>query len=381
MIRKVTAEIASITGMQVKREVPFEVVSRDTWKQWVDDEIRRTVKPEEIRADETALKMLGLIPKDFDLKKATVDLLGEQAAAVYDHRRKKMMFVEGDVMGAMGEAVLVHELSHAVADQHFDMKRFLDKNAKTDESQSARLAVVEGQAMWVMLESQITRMGGQSLKNNRAALNTMMPAMGQMAADSYPVFSGAPLYLRETLIFPYTAGLLFQQAAIEKYGQAGFTSILKNPPSTTHQVLHPEQYFAGVAPSSPSLPDFGGRREYQKMSAGTLGELDIQILLRQYASEAEAKEVAPRWKGGAYELLEHKKDHQPLLRWAVEFDGPEAAQRFLKLYSRVLEGKSKTAKMKESGESRLAGESVEGEFRISADGTVVRGLEGMKRAL
>lgn len=379
-IRQVTAEIARITGLEVKRDVPSETITRDAWKKWVDDEIRRTVKPEEIRADETALRLLGLIPKDFDLRKATVDLLGEQAAALYDHRRKKMLFVEGGAAGLMQEAVLVHELSHAVADQHFDMRRFLDKGAKTDESQTARLAVVEGQAMWIMLESQVQRMGAGSLTKNRAALDMMMPAMGQLAAESYPVFAHAPLYLRETLVFPYTAGLLFQQAAVERLGKQAFAEVLRHPPNTTSEVLHPDRWPAPAAAAAPSLPPLPNLKSMKKLSAGTLGELDLRILLKQYASEEDANKVGPLWRAGAFELLEDRKDQHPTIRWAIAMDSSEGAQRFLALYARVIEGKWKTAVFAERSSTQLSGQGEAGGFQISADGAMVRGLEGLKDA-
>ena len=45
LIKRMTTEIADITGLAVKRPVPFEMISRAGWKQWVNDEITLTVKP------------------------------------------------------------------------------------------------------------------------------------------------------------------------------------------------------------------------------------------------------------------------------------------------------------------------------------------------
>lgn len=64
-IQRVTAEIAEITGLAVKRPVPFESVTREAWKKWVADEVAATVKPAELRAEEIALKKFGFVPKDF----------------------------------------------------------------------------------------------------------------------------------------------------------------------------------------------------------------------------------------------------------------------------------------------------------------------------
>ena len=378
LIKRMTTEIADITGLAVKRPVPFEMISRAGWKQWVNDEITLTVKPEEIRIEELVLRRFGLIPADYDLRQATVDLLGEQAAAVYDHRRKRMLFVEGAAEGAMEEAVLIHELSHAVADQHYDMKRFLEKGPKSDEAQTARMAVVEGQAMWIMLESQMRKMG-TSLKGNSAALDLMLPSMGKLAADSYPIFTKAPLYLRETLLFPYTAGLLFQQAVLEKNGKSGFADVLRNPPSSTQQVLHPASYFSATQSARPPVPPLANLKEFNKLTSGSIGELDFQILLQQYVGEPDSRATAPKLLGGLFDLLEHKKEKYAVLRWSAEWDSPETARTFFAQYQKVLRGKSKLMELNQDTPTRLAGHNEHGDFLITLESARITGLEGLKR--
>jgi hypothetical protein len=274
----------------------------------------------------------------------------------------------------------VHELSHALADQHFDMKRFLEKGPKSDEAQTARMAVVEGQAMWIMIESQMRKVGS-SLKDNRATLDMMLPAMGKMAAESYPVFTGAPLYLRETLLFPYTAGLMFQQAVFEKSGKAAFAEVLRKPPASTQQVLHPERYFEGLAPTQPALPAMEGLNEYDNLTTGSVGELDFRILLQQYTDEKQAAALAPKWRGGTFDVLEHKKDKHTVLRWAVEWETEEAAREFVRMYRKVLEGKWKQCKVGEESAVLLKGTGDDGEFAVRVEGKRVSGIEGMQRAV
>jgi hypothetical protein len=376
-IQELAHEISEITGLTLKRPIPCASLTREAWKQWVDDEIRRSVKPQEIRAEEMVLKKFGLVPPDFDLRTATVELLGEQAAAVYDHRRKKMLIVEGSSEGALAEAVLVHELSHAVADQNFDVRRFLDKGPKSDDAQTARLAVVEGQAMWIMLESQMRKMGS-TLKDNPAALEMMMPAMGKLAAESYPVFSKAPLYLRETLIFPYSGGLMFQQAALAKFGKLGFAEVLKNPPVSTQQVMQPETYFSRLAPRKMKPPPFPGQKHYDLVSEGNIGELDFRILFEQYTSAQEAEAVVPAWRGADFELLEEKKNMTTVLRWSSAWDSPESARKALGLYRRVLAGKWKSMKVTSETETEVRGVGDDGEFVLTLDGPVLSAVEGLK---
>ncbi len=378
-IERLTAQINQITGFAAKRPIPFETITREGWKQWVENEIREQVKPEEIRAEELTLKMFGLLPQEFDLRAATVDLLAEQAAAVYDHRRKRMLFVEGGPGGLMNDMVVIHELAHAVADQHFDLTRFIDKAPRTDEAQAARLAVVEGQAMWIMLEAQVSRMG-QSLKTDPGMIAAFTTSAAANASGLFPAFDRAPLYLRQTLMFPYMAGLNFQQKALEHYGLRGFSEVLRRPPATTREVLHPEVWIAGTPPLRPPLPAYDFPRGHRKLTQGSVGQLDFQILLTQYTSQAEAGEQAPAWRGGAFDLHEDKKTGRTVLRWSAAWKDEKAAADFMALYRRVLEGKSSGTEFTVDTSIRLEGRNASGAFRLVRSGARVQAVEGLKPA-
>ena len=375
-IVRILGQISEITGLKLKHPVPMSTLTKAEWRRWVEDRLRESAKPSEIKVEETAMKMFGFLPPDFDLLASTVDLMSEQAAAVYDHKKKRMIFVQGSAPDEMQEAVLAHELSHALADQHFDMGRFLEKGPHSDESESARMAVVEGQAMWIMMEVMLNR-SGQSLTKNSAALQLMLPSMGKMAASQYPVYDKSPLYMKESLLFPYSAGLMFQQAVIDKLGREAFAAVLRDPPKNTQQVLHPEKYLAHEAVASVDLPEFEGRNKAKKLTDGDIGEFDVRVLFEQYASKKEADAVAPQWRAGRFELLEQKGTKRPVLRWAVLWATPESAHKALSLYLKVVEKKSHDLQW-----TRRAGEAAEGTnqfgaFRIEVEGSQLEAVEGL----
>jgi hypothetical protein len=375
-INDVIADLAATTGFVQKKPVRVEVIGRAGWKAWIDEQITENVKLEEIRAEELTLKRFGLIPQDFDLRAATVDLLGEQAAAVYDHRKKRLLFVDGS-QEAMGDIVLVHELAHALADQNFDLTKFLEQAPASDEAQLARMAVVEGQATWLMYDAQMRKMG-MSLKTNSAALEMMAAAGTNLAAGMFPVFEKAPLYLRETLLFPYTAGLLFQQAAIERLDKKAFSEVLKRPPATAREILHPEIWLSGWKAEAAPLPAIERKGEYRMLTEGTVGELDWRILFEQYAGAEKARAMAPGWRGGRYDLLEHKEDGHTILRFASVWKDEETSKEFIRLYKRVLDGKWTNHRLEVSGDDELRGTGDDGAYRVWRKGRLVMGLDGMK---
>lgn len=378
-IQEMVQQVADVTGFKPKRPVPSATISKADWKLWLEQELKRKVKPEEIRAQELALKKFGLVPKDFDLRKTTVELYAEQAAAFYDSDKKRMTFVEGFLDQTVA-LTLPHELAHALADQQFNLEKFLDKGAKNDDAQLARLAVAEGQATWVMLEITVRKMG-QSFFKTPQLISQYASAITDTGSSAMPVLQGAPLYIRRTLVFPYSQGLLFQNAVVEKLGQRAFDQVLRSPPETTQEIMHPEMYLAGVHTSRPALPSFDGIKSYRTLTEGTLGEIDVQLLLEQFGSADEASRLSPGWKGGVYALLEQKKDRGIVLTWAVDWSTPGQAREFITRYQNVLRQKSQSVQFATQSDTELSGTTDEGAFQVRATGTRTEGVEGLPARL
>src|SRR3989442_436565 len=164
-------ELTGISGLKARKPVRYDLITRDKVNEFLKERVKEAVKPEEIRAEEITLKKLGFVPPDFNLEKATVDLLTEQAAAFYDYHKKKLFLTDWAPSG-MQESALVHELAHALADQNFHLERFIRQGGKSDDSELARMAVMEGQATWLMTET-LARRANQSISSNPNLLDVM----------------------------------------------------------------------------------------------------------------------------------------------------------------------------------------------------------------
>src|SRR5258708_3278304 len=273
LISSIETDLAAITGLKFHKDVPYSVIGKAQLRAFLEARMKDAVKPEEIRAEETTLKMFGFLPPDFDLKKATVDLLTEQAAAFYDYHKKKLFILEtgestSDLHTEEEKMALAHELGHALADQHFRLEKYIREGAHSDDGSSARLAVMEGQASWLMTAYLSKASTGQS-EVPPGVLELMSKAV-ESSASQYPVFSKAPLYLRESLVFPYTSGMLFQNAVFEKLGKSAFAEVFQRPPQSTPQIIHPAKYMDHVAPEAPPLPQIPGAKPFRTVPAGPL---------------------------------------------------------------------------------------------------------------
>ena len=365
---EIMAELSRITGFKILHPIKQETMTREKLKVYFEARIKEVVDPEQIRIEELVLKKFGFAPPDFDLKKTTIDLMTEQAAAFYDYRGKKMVLLEGSNDAAQ-QAALTHELAHALADQHFRLEKYLKRGA-TDDAALARTAVMEGQATWLMSEL-LARKVGRSLKDAPELLEMMSNQSGASGAG-FPVFDSVPLYMRESLVFPYTKGLVFQNAVIVQLGPRGFAEVFHRPPLSTREVMHPEIYFRREKPVEPKVPVLTGG--WKAIAGGAVGEFDLSVLMRQYAfTEFDS---AAHWRGGAYRLFEQKKTKRTALTLAIQFDTESGARQFFTGYHKVLAKKWKQTRFADESATRISGEAEEGFFLTTLQGLTVSSIEG-----
>ena len=371
--------LADITGLAFRHPVPYGVINKEQLRRYLDGRIRESTKDEEVRAEELVLKLLGLVPQDFDLRQNTIDLLTEQAAAFYDYNKKKLFILEGAEAGADEQVALVHELAHALADQHFHLDKYIHDGLASDDASTARQAVMEGQASWLMA-AYVSKRGGGPGEVPESILDLMANSMATSSED-YPVFSKAPPYIRESLVFPYSQGMKFQDAVFRKLGKQSFEKVFRTPPVSTQQVMHPDKYLDHTVPQIPPPPPIPDARRFRKLAEGTLGELDLRILLSQFVGKEPGEATAAHLKGASYQLAEHKHNRFPVIAFASTWDSPQSAQRYLDLYRRVLRGKWKAVELKTDSPSRLEGHGDTGDFSAWLDGATVNQLEGWQSPL
>ena len=372
-IDEMLGELGKMTGLEVRRPIKRSIITREEIRDLVESRLKEETTPQEIRAEELTLKMFGFVGDDFDLAQQYVDVLTEQATALYDYKAKEL-YLATWTPEDLQEVALVHELAHALADQHFDLGKYVSKSRGAD-GDLARSAVVEGQASWIMVEYAM-RQSGKSMVESPLLAVTAAGA-SRFEAKQYPTYSSAPLYIRESLLFPYTEGLLFQQAVIEKYGAAGFSEVFRQPPVSSQQILDPEAYFGQRMPTKPRIPRVRLGRGYKTISQGEIGQWDHSILLKQFIGEEEARELSPHWRGAYFKLREKKASGQAVLAYAVEWSSPERARRYFELYRKICEEKWKPSKVEENSAGQLVGHSGKGSFVLTLNGRIVTSIEGL----
>jgi hypothetical protein len=275
----------------------------------------------------SAYRAFGLIPDTMDLRELLVELLLEQAIGYYDPVRD-ILFVRDEAPDEMLEAVLVHELVHAVQDQHVDLDSLLNAVSRND-ARTAIQAAVEGHATVAMMAWQFSQMTGSSVSGEQ--LPEIGPEMAAVLADpsQFPQLAAAPAVVREPMLFVYLGGArLVQRLWRAQEGRPlPFGDWL---PESTEQLLHTERFLErrdSPTPLQLAEPGGGWRVEY----ADDLGQLEIQVYFREHlGSTSLADRAAAGWDGDAYALL--AKDGERVLVWYTAWDSSADAGEFVDAY-------------------------------------------------
>lgn len=311
-LRKLPALRAVKSGAQTRAEIE-QMLLRS-----LDEES----KPEEMRAGELAMKKFGLIPASFELRAFIVSVLTEQILGYYDPKTKQFYLADWvDVDGL--QPVLAHELTHALQDQHFDLRRFEHWRKGDADAELAAHALVEGDATLLMTQ--------YVMKDPRRVIG-MMKSVG---TTSTAKIDSAPRALRESLVFPYDHGMAWVTQLYQRGGWKAVDDAFTNLPQSTEQIIHAEKYFAHEAPGQVTLRDLSPAlgKDWKQIDTDVNGEWGYYLVLDEFLkNESESKQAAAGWGGDRYALYENKRTRETLLAQLTSWDTEQDAREFFDAY-------------------------------------------------
>jgi hypothetical protein len=373
-VREATAEVLRETSelrkLPILRQVRSGAQSRAEIEQMLVRNLNESATPEEAQANETMMKKFGLAPEDFQLRPFLVQLLTEQVAGYYDPKTQE--FYLADWIDLDGQRpVMAHELTHALQDQHFNLRRFEDWPRHDSDAEMAAHALVEGDASYLMAQY-VTRDPMRQL----AFLKSMMSG-GASASEQ---IEKAPRVLREQMLFPYLQGMMWVAQVYKQGGWEAVSAAYKNLPKSSEQILHGEKYQANEAPQKVAARDLSASlgRGWRMADNDVLGEWGCYILLDEFLQAVDvSKRAAAGWGGDRYALFTGPKKTDVVVALKTVWDTEADAREFYDAYVRRTSKRYGAEPSEVAPADRQVWQTKEGAVVVERQGDAVVILEGV----
>jgi hypothetical protein len=364
---EVLQETSELRKLSIVRPVKSGAQSRPEIERMIMKNLDEDTTPEEMHATEISLKKLGLVPQDFQYRPFIVSLLTEQVAGYYDPKEQEFFLADWiDVDGQ--KPVIAHELTHALQDQHFNLRRF-EKWPKGDsDAELAAHALVEGDATLAM-QLYIMRNPMRAIAMLRSI---------EASGSSSEQIDKAPRALRESLLFPYQRGLTWVQSLFKREGWARVSQAFTDLPQSTEQIMHVEKYFAREAPVHLTQPDISASlgKGWKRVDYDVNGEWSFYLILDEYLkSEAESERAASGWGGDRYAVYEGKNSGEVLISQLTAWDSEKDAREFFDAYAKRTGRRYSGAEMIETLDGVASARRV---WRTGTEGTILMERNGSR---
>lgn len=364
---EVLKETSELRELPILHPVKSNTQSRDEIEHYLIKNMDEDTTPAEMHASEVAMKKLGMVPQDFQFRAFLIKLLAEQVAGYYDPKQQEFFLADWiDIEGQ--KPVMAHELTHALQDQHFNLRRF-DKWPKGDsDAELAAHALIEGDASLAM-----------SVYMARSPLRiiALMKSMGT-SQSSTELIDSAPRSIRESLLFPYEEGMQWVTQLHRRGGWSLVSKAFTELPQSTEQILHADKYFAHEAPIKLTQPDISSAlgAGWKRIDYDVNGEWGYYLILDEFLkSERESKQAAAGWGGDRYSVYEGRKPGEVCITQLSAWDTEQDAIEFFNAYAKRTELRYKTIS---ALPSKSDGESTEAKAWQTDEGNVLMQRRGQR---
>jgi hypothetical protein len=292
--------------------VPTAFLSdKDFRAEVTSDDTPTAASTDELRHREGLFRALGLAGSGLDLGKATNTLNGEEIIGLYDPDRDRI-FVRGSTITAVMRPTIVHELTHALQAQHFDLTR----TGKTSGEDTAFTALVEADAV---------RIEDAYVASLPAAEQQAIEASDAQQAAAADLESVPPI-LTELFSLPYVLGPPFVDALLAAGGPRRVDLAFRHPPSTEKHIVDPDAFLHDERPTHVATPPLGAG-EKRVGEPDDFGMISLLLVLGERVPFAQAWTAVEGWKGDA--SVSFRAGGKDCIRIRAAFDTPADTAQFL----------------------------------------------------
>ena len=308
-LEKIQNMLERIRGLKFLESVSKIEISRDQLREYLIADLDEDL--EVVLADQSLLRAFHVLEPEADLYQLYADMLTVQVASYYnikDHTFYEVVDPYAPLV--YREYITVHELIHALQDQHYH----LDREYENDDEYLAYMCVIEGDAMY----HQFTYLEEMTISERRD-LSRYLYAL------DIPVINP---FLENLFMLEYDLGYEFvSQVILYSEDERSIDQLYEQPPVSTEQIIHLDKYLTYELPVSVDIPSVPG---WEKVSENVFGEAVIMIILAEHIDADKAAEAVAGWGGDAYGYYEQGDTYLLILNtfWDTETDAAEFSEAY-----------------------------------------------------
>lgn len=326
--KRLLALTVCVYGTESIPSVPVQLISeqelRDALEAELADEQAMLTEDNVVATDlmESALvdlrltKVGGLsgeaIIDDYVATLAGVYLDPENGVVLIDHGRPQN--------DPEANALLVHELVHALQDADYDLQTWVEPFLSSTDSLLAARSVTEGQATYYGFRVGLAMLGHatDAIDYEQTLLNLTRDLDAVAREDPSP-------YTRSAATFPYGYGGLSAYRAWLSEGQGYERALIETPPLSTQEVLHAALPDAKPEVERVELTAPAHTGDYALLDEDVLGGWLLGVMLTKHGViAATAESLSATWSGDHLWLYRDSADNRGWL-WELQLGDESAA--------------------------------------------------------
>ena len=330
-------QVERTRALKFDQKLDCRLLNQDQIRDELISVVTESNSPESLSGEEEVYKYTGVIPEDFSYLESLISGYQSSVVGFYHYQDKYFGLAEGT--NAKEERyTLIHELTHALQDQNFDVSQMMPNGAQSDLL-LARRALLEADAKRVV--EVYRRKFDCNRHNERTALIEARHRIYVASLDHFP----RPL--RMLIDFPYTHGLPFICEAMRIGKIDSVDDLFKRPPSGTREIIHPELYVLNQPLSGISSKGIEKGFKY----SSSLGEYTIFSMLAGYLDMQTSHQAASGLEIDKFWLFDERLEWRS--RWGDELEAKQFVEalisQFVSRYPDTIQqnlGKSRIVKSK-----------------------------------
>lgn len=284
-------------GLDFEHPVYVDFLSEKAFQEEVTSDASDLAEDELAEIEQTAglMRAIGLLDPGVDLFAAVNDLMAGGVIGLYDPEDERIR-MRGTELTPDVRSTLVHELTHALQDQHFDLEEKAEEHEEDDDTSAAAVwsALLEGDA------DRIENAWAASLPAaERKAVEKAQAAASESALEQ---IADVPPFLTTLLGSPYALGAGLVGLTLELDGKDAVDGLFESPPTSEEGLVDPwtaTERQAAWPVDEPDVPD-----GTERIEAGTFGAPSLLFMLAERISPRTALVATDGWGGDQYVAYE-----------------------------------------------------------------------------